>query len=209
MTDEDADREDQESGKSSETAGLRNMLARHNNDAMALAAELYNQTYALREQRRSLRKENEALKQKLPAEGSVVLSGDDVKLWESYQGLGKPEDLQSQLSDAKRERRQALLTRAAVRHGFKEKLLAKLLEGTEIDVRDKDGDDEFIVGEGDKAKPITDLVETDWKEFADALVGSKQSGRTAVGQAGAREDGKADYVGNYLSRVQPKAGKEA
>ncbi len=53
---------------------------------------LVNQTYELRDK-------NRELKAKIPADGSVVLSGDDVARWSAYQAIGKPEDIRKTIKE--------------------------------------------------------------------------------------------------------------
>ena len=88
--------ENQQSNSDTTVAqGLQNLLTRHNNDAMAVVSVLYHDNYQLRD-------DNRILKGKVPAEGALVLTGDDAKAWTDYQQLGKPDDLRKTISDKDR-----------------------------------------------------------------------------------------------------------
>ena len=69
---------------------LQKALAKHQGDAMALAAFLFSDNYDLREK-------NRKLKETIPAEGSVVISKSESDKLEAYKALGKPEDLKTRL----------------------------------------------------------------------------------------------------------------
>jgi hypothetical protein len=63
------------------------LLGKYNNDAGELALKLFGENFDLREEKRQL-------KDKLPKEGSVVLTADEAKLFKAYQDLGiEPKDL--------------------------------------------------------------------------------------------------------------------
>lgn len=195
-----------------ENEGLKAMLARYNNDALATAAELYSQTYGLREDRRNLRKQVEELKAKVPQENSVVLTAEEAKAWETYRELGKPDEIRTSLDNAKKDRRAALASRAASTHGYNPEVLERLLaDNAEIIEGDKgeDGKPVYKVKVGDTTKTLSELAESDWKPFMKSLLDNgKPEGRPAVGQpGGARESGKADYISDYVSKVQPEANK--
>ena len=70
--------------KDKEIQNLQGLLTRHNNDASALAAHLLSENAQLRGERRDLRKEVTTLTAKVPGDGTLVLSGDDVKAWQAY-----------------------------------------------------------------------------------------------------------------------------
>ena len=70
--------------KDKEVQNLTNLLARHNNDANSLARDLLGENAKLRRERADLREENTKLTAKVPADGTLVLSGDDVKAWQAY-----------------------------------------------------------------------------------------------------------------------------
>lgn len=70
-------------------SGFQRLLEQNKQDALAVASKLYDDNYDLREK-------NRQLKAKLPADGSVVLSGDDAKAWEAFKALDmKADDLKA------------------------------------------------------------------------------------------------------------------
>ena len=87
---------------------LQGLLARHNNDAMQVVATLLAENHQLRDERRQLRGQ-------VPAQGAVVLAGDDVQRWQQYQQLGAIDALQQQLQGA--QTTQAELAARALRAG--------------------------------------------------------------------------------------------
>lgn len=70
-------------------SAFQNLLNQHKNDGIAVASKLFDENFGYREQIRTLKK-------KVPADGAVVLSGDDAKAWEAFKALNaKPEDLKA------------------------------------------------------------------------------------------------------------------
>jgi hypothetical protein len=70
---------------------FQKLLDRKNNDAMALASQLFDENYTLRTTVRELTG-------KQPAEGAMVLSPDNVKKWKAYEELGiEPKEIKKSL----------------------------------------------------------------------------------------------------------------
>lgn len=70
---------------------FQKLLAQKNNDATALASQLFDENF-------QLRVKNRELTDKQPKEGSVVLSADDAKKWNAYEALGvEPKELKKSL----------------------------------------------------------------------------------------------------------------
>lgn len=66
---------------------FQRLLAQKNNDATALASQLFDENF-------QLRVKNRELKDAGPKEGAKVLSPDEAKRWDAYEALGKePKDL--------------------------------------------------------------------------------------------------------------------
>lgn len=149
-------------------------------DVRAYIVDLRSENYEFRDKIRDL-------KAKLPADGAVVLTGDDAKSWGKYQALGSPKDL----ADARTERdtfraenqkyqRDASIREVAeLTYKGKDKVLAKVLDGVEveiIEVTGKDGKKTRVphvnaAKEGDKPVPVVDFVEANHAEFLPALTG--------------------------------------
>jgi len=81
---------DEPQGGDNKAEALQKALAKHQGDAMALAAFLFSDNYDLREK-------NRKLKEQVPAEGSAVVSKPDSEKLEAYKALGKPEDIKTRL----------------------------------------------------------------------------------------------------------------
>lgn len=108
--------------KDKELQKLQSLLERKNGDSQALAAELLAENSKLRIERHGLREELQTTTAKVPAQGAVVLSGDDLTKWNAlkdagegaailpkskaahlaeYEKLGAPEALTTQLESGK------------------------------------------------------------------------------------------------------------
>lgn len=84
MSEENEEGKDKKDDK--EVAGLKKRLDKHQGDAMGLAAELTAENADLNRQLSAAR----GLK---PKEGSLVLTPEQVKHWEAFVALGKPEEV--------------------------------------------------------------------------------------------------------------------
>ena len=118
--------------------GLRNLLARNNNDAMAMAGQLYAENYQLRARNRELTSAQ-------PAEGSVVLSREHAAQWAAYTQLGAPDALTTQLSQAQTAsqeltalKRQGLYRDVGEVAGWKASVLAQLPGAADLTFAIKD-----------------------------------------------------------------------
>lgn len=154
--------------------GLKNLLQRHNNDAMALAGQLYSENYELRTTRRQLREELEQTKKKLPAEGTVVITAEEAKAFEAYKKLGKPEELETARTEIDTLKRGLLLDKAAALLEYRPGVLKKLADGLQISLREETVDGKVvetpIVTEGDKAISLKEFAEKNWPDFIPALL---------------------------------------
>jgi hypothetical protein len=159
--------------------GFKRLLAKHENDAIRVAEKLYGENY-------ELRRDNSALKGRVPAEGDVILKGDDLKRWQKYQDLGDPGEIRKSLDSGKdaiaeRDRfaRGELYRKAAEVAGYKPAVFARLAEqdGLAIEIGEvkKDGKavpTAFVKGEDDSTTPLNVYVDSKWSEFKPALGGS-------------------------------------
>jgi len=165
---------------------VEGLVARHGDPTAALRV-LMGENYTLRDQARDL-------KGKLPAEGSVVLAGDDARHWGDYRKLGAPADLRRAIDAGKQfeaeaggYRKAELIGRAAEVTAIdgariRPAVLGRLAEGLDIEVRDelnkegkpvlKDGKpvrQAVVKGEGDKVTPLADYAKQHWGDFLPAL----------------------------------------
>lgn len=81
-----------EENKGNPAEAFQQLLAKKNNDGVALASQLFDENFQLREK-------NRALKESVPGQDSVVLSAEDGKKWEAFSALGiEPTDIQAKLT---------------------------------------------------------------------------------------------------------------
>lgn len=196
---------------------LQGLLQRHNNDAMAVIATLLSENHGLRDERRQLRGQ-------LPAQGAMVLSGDQATQWQSYQQLGAVADLQTALKDrdsAQGElanlRRDALIRDVAEVAGYKASVLGKLPGADklafEVRATEKDGKPvkSVVIKEGDKETPLADYAKAQWADFLPALTAgqSQQPAGTSFVQQSAGGTAAASPLDDYAKRFQEQRDKAA
>lgn len=127
---------------------------------------LMTDNFDLREKNRVLRGDNEALRSKVPAEGAVVLTGEDAKTYEAFVALKlKPADiaklqtdfqaLQGKVATAERK---GSIAQAAKAEGYDETVLGTLV-----------GDHELTIA------PVTEEVEGQNKAVDRAFIGIKDA----------------------------------
>lgn len=157
--------------------------------------------FKLRDSRRALQQQITDLQSKLPADGTVVLNADQAKLWETYQGLGKPEDVSKAIKERDEYqgelttfRRNDVIKQAAEAHGYKPSALGKLpsLNGKQIEVREVEVEGQkakrAFVKDGDKETGLTEFIQERDAEFLPALAadGGGTNTQRQNGQGGPR-----------------------
>lgn len=165
-------------------------------------ADAENANYKLREQKRQLTAERDALKKTAAPEGSAVLTKDDAAAWAAYQALGKVDDLTKAVADrdaAQAElttlRRDAQLRAAAEAHGYKATVLGKLpsLVGKDLIVKDVTEGDATVrrafVKDGTTETALPEYIAAHDPELAPALaiegnVQQRSAGATYPAQQG-------------------------
>lgn len=200
-------------------AKLQAMIARKDGDAGAVALVLFQENYQLREA-------NRQLKAKAPAEGALVLVGDDPAAWDAYRKLGAPSDLQTAI--AQRDQAQgdlAKLTKAAVLRevaeaaGYRASVLAGLdaqAGGLAYEMREQVGADgakakvAYVKPQAGDAVPLAQYAEQQWGDFMPALVATPAQTGTAYPpqQQGANKPPQTprDAANQYLARAYRHAG---
>lgn len=206
-----------EDGKHART--LQKELAKKDGDAIALAADLLADNAAYRRKNADLKAEADALKAKVPSEGTVVLTGSDAKLWDAYKAAGTPEQiaatakerdelkvktslLETENASTKRE---TLLSRVADAAGFKHSVLVDqdartpglTYELKEVEVDGKKVERAFVRfkdGEGDSA-PVKELTLDEfaalkWGDYLPSLKKDAQSGQAGNGQTASGTGGQ-------------------
>ena len=163
-------------------------LDKRNNDAVALARQLFDDNYSARRRNRELSDELREAKTKVPAEGSVVLSTEQAAQWAAYQALGNPEEvknaidekstLQGQLDSMARN---TILRDVAEKSGFKfsvlqtaDDLAKSRGKNLTYELREVEEDGAKVmrafVKDGDTQKPLGEYAQEQWADLMPALV---------------------------------------
>lgn len=154
--------------------GFKSLLKKHENDARAVAQLLYQENYQYRSEIRDLQGQLTQARKLAPAEGAVVLSKEEAELWQKYQALGKPEEIETERNDAKRIKREQLLTQAAEVHELKPGVLQQLAGDLPIEIKEIDDNGQkkkvaFVKGADGQEKVLTDYAKANWADFMPAL----------------------------------------
>jgi len=139
-------------GSTAERVSGSDMIARYDGSTVRMAerlAALENDNYKFHEKNRDLTAENATLKGKVPADGALILAGDDAAAWEQYKALGTASDLKASLEGATTAqmelaglKREKDVTAFAGTHGLKAPVLLELLKpGEELVSKDVAGAD--------------------------------------------------------------------
>lgn len=179
-------------GENPERQNLQGLLARHNNDAMAVVATLLSENHSLRDERRSLRGQ-------LPGQGAVVLTPEQATQWQAYQQLGAVESLQTSLTERETFsgqlatlQREKLLGDVESVSGYRASVLSKLPGADKLgfEIRESTVDGKavksVVVKDGDKETPLADYAKSTWADFLPALQSSQvqqPAGTTFVHQS--------------------------
>lgn len=171
-------------------AGFQALLAKHQSDALAVAAMLYQENYQARERARQLKDELDALRGKVPGEGMVIMPAADADALQAYRAIGKPEDLGKLQGELTGLRRDAVLENAARAHGYKIGVLKRLAGDAQIEVRETEQNGKrapvAYVKDGDgKELPLPDYAKAQWPDFLPALAeGATQTAQPLPGNGG-------------------------
>jgi hypothetical protein len=213
-----------ENNSSDKDGAFQRLLDRYKNDGIAMAEKLFSENYAYRTQIRDLERQVLEVQSKAPAEGAIVLTGNDAQTWAAYQALGKPDELKQGLEEKtqlqgklQNMERETTLRTVAETVGYKAGVLANLdkiakAEGKALsfDVRETTVDGKTVkaayVKDGDKELPLTEYATTNWADFIPALTvqgTQQQSGtRYPAQHAGNGAGGKTDPVEAFLQRQE-------
>ena len=208
-------------------AAFKSLLEKNGGDSAKLAEKLFDDNHALREDKRKLKDEAAALKAKVPAEGSRVLTADEMKAWDELKALGKPEEikaafgtvkeLQGKLSKVERDK---LLEEAAGAHGFKPHVLGKMpgLDRLTIEVRTvkQDGKDTKVAHVKDElgqTRTLAEYAEAEWSDFLPALTltaaSAQPPGTKWVDQSSGGKAPKQDQVEAFIEAQRKRGDRQA
>lgn len=153
--------------------GFEALAAKHSSDGIGLARDLYGQLQAANAR-------VSELSGKVPADGAIVLAGDDARAWGKYRGLGKPDEIKTQLDEraelsgkVTRFERAAVISAVSEASGFNAKVLGTLAGDLEFEVADETVKGKAIkvayVKDGDKKTPLDKYAESNWGDFLPSL----------------------------------------
>lgn len=151
---------------------IQNLINRNNGDAMAAIATLLSENAQLRADRRALR-------EKLPADGSIVLTGEQAQFWSTLDATKLDAAKLKELQDAATERdqlradrdklqRNATINDAANVAGFKPTVLATLIGDLSVEIDDGETRVAYVK-DGDKRTPLVDYAAQHWADFLPSL----------------------------------------
>ncbi len=115
------------------------------------------------------------LQAQVPAEGAVVLSGDDATRWQAYQELGAPDEIRQQREQYQTLQRRQLLGEAAQAAGYKASVLETLAGSLSLELREEQHEGQavrrpFVVPEEGDAVALTEYAAQHWADFMPSLV---------------------------------------
>lgn len=157
---------------------VEGLIAKHGDSTAALRV-LLAENHGYRDQLREA-------KAKLPADGSLVLVGDEAKDWGTYRQLGKPSELRKAIEEgstatAERDalRKAGTLREAAELHGYKPSVLQTLADKLDVGFADIKGQDgkttrkavvKLADADGKAVEtPLDDYAAKHWQDFLPAL----------------------------------------
>lgn len=165
------------------------LVERFGNDTHAIIrlaeriASLEHDNYREREQHRATRAELEALRERVPAEGSVVLSAEEARTYQAYRELGDLAEVRRRMRDSESLaqenatlRREQVLRRAAEVHGYVPTVLSRLPGfDHQVEVRvETDGDQQveraYVAIDETTQVPLETYVREHYAEFLPALL---------------------------------------
>lgn len=193
------------------TAALERLLARNGGSFDATGVQLLNENHSYRERIRQL-------EGRVPAEGSVVLAGDDLARWQAYQALGQPTDLQATIAERDDFRtrltvreREDLVREVAGVTGYKEATLKRLIGDLTIEVREVDEAGKkvkkaFVKLENNAEQPLTEYAAREWADVLPALKAEKPSGTRWLPQnSGSGNEPPPSLVDEFIERRRKAA----
>lgn len=192
------------------------ILTRFSGDAVRMAeqvSKLENDNYKQRDEIRDYKSKITTLEGKVPADGAIVLTGDDASHWTAYQALGKPDEITKKITDGTtaQQERDTLVRTAAVRDaadvtGFDADVLKERLGELLPEMREVDQDGKKVrqafVKDGATDVPLAQYAEQKWPKYLPALKqgGTQQTGVQFVPQTG--NAAPAAGIDQYITKLQ-------
>jgi hypothetical protein len=174
-------------------AGLQRLIERQGGEAGRVAELLYRENHELREKNRTLAAQ-------APAQGAVVLQGEQAAQWTAYTALGKAEELKAAIEarSAAEGRltaleREATLRTVAEASGYKASVLGQLPGASDLTfaVREVEADGKktptaFVTDTAGQEHALTAYAQQHWADFLPALAAS-QGGTAGQGASFVRQ----------------------
>lgn len=178
-----------EPNKPDPAQAFQSLLAKHSNDALAVASKLFDENFTHRQRIREL-------EGKVPADGTVILSKADAERFEAFKALGKkPDELKQALADAENAtnenavlKKKDILRDVAAAHGYKLSVLQDQDQksgGLEYKLKDEGKAGEtrkvaYVVVEG-KESPLEEYAAEQWADYMPALKAEQAQTDVQVG----------------------------
>lgn len=212
-------------------------LGRYGADMREAAYQLFRENFRMRDARRGLEEQLTEVRGQLPAQGSVVLTGDNASRWNEYtatqltpqqikEALGERDNLRNEVATARRE---STLREVAEVSGFNLKPLARV--GSELEYTIKEIDDAksqggkrraaFVVTVGtDNVRtetPVDEYAREHWDDVLPALTtdGSASGQGRSGGPVVPRQPGQGQGNGaqqtvaqRHISSTYAKSGPQ-
>lgn len=201
------------------TEQVKRLVARENGDHSKVIEKLLTENHDYRERHRTDKEKIDAFENK--TKDSVILTGDDRKLWEGLKALNlKPEEITTAITERDDlkgkhgELSQQLLVRdVADKLGWKPTVLNDVVTLKKLAIEDRDAEVE-VEGEkktvklphvkaGDKFVLLSKYAEDNLQDYLPALRKSVEEGDEVVfpEQSSHRKAGTKDPVADYLDRT--------
>jgi hypothetical protein len=175
---------------------FQNLLARQNNDGLALARLLFQENYQGREERRQLQQQLQEAQTRALQAGHVAVPQADAEALAAYRALGTLEALNGSLAELNGVRRNQTIHRAAGLLNLKGAALVRLLpEMVEMEFRQEIHDGKAVeipmIKVNGQQQALQQYVENELKDFLPALKEQTQggSGTSSTDQKFVRQPG--------------------
>jgi hypothetical protein len=158
----------------------------HGGNYESAAWALYNETFKIRRRAQSAEGERDELAGRVAPDNAVILTGNDVQLWQQFRALDKdPTDIKKELdrvgtleTEASERRKDDAVRAAAKAAGFKYSVLNRLGRGLDYVTREETVEDDngnktkverAYVKEGDKETLIDEYATREWEDMMPSL----------------------------------------
>lgn len=178
----------------SKADGFEALAAKHSNDGVGLARNLWDQLQAANAKVAELTG-------KVAPEGALVLKGDQAKAWNQYTALGKPEDLKTAIAEGTEAKgqvtkfnREKLVGQVARLAGFDPEVLTTLAGDLDFEIADETVKGKAVqvakVKVGETSTVLGDYAAKNWAKFMPSLKPSSSTTPQKLGTPPGRITGQ-------------------